>query len=332
MGKPAVSIIIPVYNMEKYILNCLESVLNQTFEDIEIIVINDGSVDNSLGIINEYAGRDERIIVINQENRGLSHSRNQGILAAKGRYLSFIDSDDTVKKDFIEKMFYRCQEDGSDIVVCNYIEVYEGTKKLKYNSFFESKSLDRLDAMRELIRDYSIKSFVWNKLFSKTIFDSNNILFKEGVLYEDLYTTYKLFFYANRVSFLDDYLYYYLQREGSITNSISARHIEYRMNALEEIKWFLIENRLFDCLKREFVSMCLLAYLDISNRMIKFDPENTLENKVREKINALLGGNISLHMIYSMSELPVKKNIQLTALIHMKSLYQMLYKLILQGC
>ena len=129
MDNPKVSIIIPVYNVEKYLKKCLDSVVNQTLKDIEIIVVNDGSPDNSQKIIDEYAKKYSQIASYTKENGGLSDARNYGIKKSKGKYLAFIDSDDFIDHDMIKKMYNKAVKENLDIVVCNSVEVYENGLK-----------------------------------------------------------------------------------------------------------------------------------------------------------------------------------------------------------
>lgn len=174
-----VSIIIPVYNSEKYLQNCLESIKNQTEKDFEVIIINDGSTDNSKLIIADYL-KDKRFKLIDQKNQGIGYSRNKGIEESKGQYVVFIDSDDSIEKNFLEEMLKKIEKDNLDIVVCDYIEENEETKE--YNETlippFENTTIKE---NKELL--LSINKAPWNKIYKKELI--KDIRFPEDLKYED---------------------------------------------------------------------------------------------------------------------------------------------------
>lgn len=155
MGEKLVSIIIPVYNAEKYISRCLDSIINQSYKNIQIIVIDDGSTDNGVLILDKYKEDDNRISVYRTENRGVSYARNLGIEKAKGEYFVFVDADDFVQKDMIEKMYYRLLSDGSDICVCNVCETIRFLLKIRFdidNNIFRNISyLSKFDWLIQIV-------------------------------------------------------------------------------------------------------------------------------------------------------------------------------------
>ena len=203
-----VSVIVPVYNVEKYLEKCLDSLVNQTLKEIEIIVVNDGSPDNSQKIIDKYAKKHQNIKAYIKENGGLSDARNYGIKKATGQYIGFVDSDDYVSLDMFEKMYQKAINDNLDIVACNSVEVYENKdvtilKKANFN-FSE-----------DIIKNYLISQpMAWNKIYNRVLFKKNK--FKKNIYYEDLELTPKLVKDTKKIGFLDEGLYYYLQRENSI--------------------------------------------------------------------------------------------------------------------
>ena len=208
-----VSVIIPVYNVEEYIEKCLNSVVNQTYKKIEIIIIDDGTQDGAGKICDDYAKKDNRIKVIHQNNRGLSAARNVGIDKAKGKYIAFIDSDDYVNEKYIELLLADIVENNADISVCGYNDVTPA-KKLRTGEesccYLLSKQLD-LDIV------------AWNKIYRRDLFIENDIRYPEGRLHEDNLTTYKLYSRARKVSYISESLYNYVIREGSITTSDKKR-------------------------------------------------------------------------------------------------------------
>lgn len=207
MTNPKVSVIVPVYNVEKYLSKCLDSIVNQTLKDIEIIVVNDGSPDNSQKIIDNYCKKYKNIKSFIKKNGGLSDTRNFGIKKSHGDYLIFIDSDDYVKETMLEKMWNVAINKNVDIVVCNCIQVYENG--------FEQEIKSNLEMSDDNIKNYLISPpMACTRLYKKELFDDKK--FKKNIFYEDLELTPKLVKYTKNIEFIDEGLYYYLQRNGSI--------------------------------------------------------------------------------------------------------------------
>lgn len=216
-----VSIIIPVYNVEKYLDKCLKSVVKQKYKNIEILCINDGSTDNSENIIKKYQQKDKRIICISKKNGGLSSARNTGIDNATGEYICFVDSDDWITEDYVFKLVKNLEENNADISICNIKCVYsDGSEKKVSFKISQNELLSSNDALKELFIGEKLQNHAVNKLYKLELFKKNNIYFPVGRIYEDVFTTYKLFLVSNKIYIFTDYLYYYLQqREGSILSS-----------------------------------------------------------------------------------------------------------------
>lgn len=252
-----VSLIIPVYNVERYLYRCLYYAVNQTLKNIEIIIINDGSTDLSLNIINEFLAKDKRITLINQENQGLSAARNAGILCANGEYIAFLDSDDSMEITYLEKMYNFAKATDSDIVMCNYCKVNEKNghiSPIKRNikqTIFSSE-----DAVHKIILDISIQNYAWDKIYKRSLFIDHNIFYPKGMYYEDMPTTFRLFYYANQVAYLDEFLYNYLQREQSITRTFSDKHIDDIVKALYLMKDFMLDNGIYIKYQKEYKFFC----------------------------------------------------------------------------
>lgn len=221
----AVSVIVPVYNVEKYIRWCLDSLIGQTCSDIEIIVVNDGSTDSSGKIVEEAAGRDARIRVITKPNGGLSSSRNAGIEHSRGRYLAFVDGDDWVEPNFVEDMLQAAQEQQADICICNMKYVNEDGSCRKRTPHIDlPDTADRMKALSDMFNGDKFKFHTPNKLYRRNLFTNSGIRFPEGKLYEDAYTTYQVFAKAERFVYLPEDLYYYRQqRSGSILASTFSK-------------------------------------------------------------------------------------------------------------
>lgn len=209
------SIIVPVYNVEKYLDKCLASILRQTFKNFECIIIDDGSPDNSNAIIDKYVKLDQCFKVIHQKNMGLSAARNAGLDIAKGEYVVFVDSDDYIADDYLEKFALKIADTDADIVICGFIEAYKDYEK---NKVFAAESTE---VIKQNILADVWPSYVWNKCYKKDLF--TNIRFPVGKIFEDILTIPKLCRYARKIVCIPDKLYYYnRQNENSITANMSS--------------------------------------------------------------------------------------------------------------
>lgn len=216
-----VSIIVPVYNVEKYLRKCIDSLINQTLKDIEIICINDGSTDKSLEILKEYKNRDSRIILLNQENSGQSVARNRGIEIVKGEYLGFVDPDDWIDLDYYEKLYNAASTNDTDIAVGGIIRV-TGIKKKKFLNFEKETLTDNTKLKFELC-DVPEKSYIWNKIYKTQKLKEINLKFEEGRIFEDcIFTPQALFFLGKMVTVPNTY-YYYLRRNNSTVKQRSQK-------------------------------------------------------------------------------------------------------------
>ncbi|OUQ07667.1 hypothetical protein B5E92_06690 [Erysipelatoclostridium sp. An15] len=216
-----VSIIVPVYNVEKYLSECIESLINQTYKEIEIILIDDGSTDFSGKICDDYSKKDQRIKVIHKNNEGLSQTRNMGIEIAIGNYICFVDSDDIVSPRYCEILYNLLNDTNYDFSVCNTYRFIDGEKIELLNN----KNLTTVISNRDYFSNQINKKTefgVWNKLFKKQ--SLNNIRFKKNKLHEDVIFSADLFInLSNGVIITDSQLYYYRQRENSIVHSKSQK-------------------------------------------------------------------------------------------------------------
>lgn len=212
-----ISIIIPVYNVEKYLRECIDSVLAQTYKELEIILVDDGSKDNSGAICDEYAKLDKRIKVIHQKNRGLSGARTAGQEIARGKFITFIDSDDWVREDMMEVLYHDIKYYDADISCIAFEMVYDDGTSVKGTSVTETQILDRVKALECYLFDGYIGPCICGKLWKKDLW--NGIRCPEGKLFEDQYTTYKLLDKANKIIFNPESKYYYRKHDSSIGHS-----------------------------------------------------------------------------------------------------------------
>lgn len=233
---------------------CLESVVNQTFKDIEIICILDGSTDQSETILNRYAERDERIIILKQTNQGLSVARNRGLAIAAGEYIAFIDSDDWVSPRFIEKLYEAAETNHTEMACCNYYhfkgDIAHPNPPLT-QGVFESPTV-----CRELIRDVHVKNYAWNKLIKRMIFDSYNISFPERLIFEDIAIMSQIAYRCKNIAIIDECLYFYRIRKTSISNATNPKRHKDIIIALGMIKEFLMSENIYDKYRAEFEYNC----------------------------------------------------------------------------
>jgi len=211
---PLISIVVPVYNVEKYLGTCLDSILNQTYKNIEVVLIDDGSTDSSGEICDLYEKEDRRIRVIHKKNGGLSDARNRGVESVKGEYITFVDSDDIISYDMIKALFNLLNDTGADIAVCDPVHVFNQGKP-KY-VFSKSRTiLETYEAICEMWYQKSFFASAWGKLYKTELFC--DIRFKEGIVFEDVQIMHKVFERASKIVYTPSKLYGYLHREGSIT-------------------------------------------------------------------------------------------------------------------
>ena len=219
---PLISIIVPIYNVEKYLSKCIESILEQTYTNFELILVNDGSPDKCGRICNEYAKKDSRIKVIHKKNGGLSSARNIGIDVAKGEYLGFVDSDDYIEPYMYEYLLKAALDNECSLSVCNINYVFEDGKILNKVTNASDEVLNFVEAITEMNTYKKFDMGAWSKLYKKDLF--KNIRFPEGKLSEDFYIMYKIFDRAQKVAYVSTPCYNYLQRANSITKNKNINH------------------------------------------------------------------------------------------------------------
>lgn len=260
-----VSLIIPVYNVENYIEKCLSSVVNQTLQGIEIILVNDGSTDQSMDIVNIFENEHSNIRIINKENGGLSSARNSGLKIATGKYIAFLDSDDYIDETMLEKMYKRAVERDLDIVSCNLTKVDPDQEILgeEKNVLDYSHTYNKYDVISEYLLN-NIPAYAWNKMYRKSLFDKYKITYPEGKLYEDIPTTFELLFRSNRIGFIDESLYLYVQRADAITKVPSFKAGRDIISTIDAIKSSLHLNELYYKYEEVFQNFSL-RYLFLAN-------------------------------------------------------------------
>ncbi|KZX16125.1 putative glycosyltransferase EpsJ [Methanobrevibacter cuticularis] len=262
---PKISVILPIYNVESYLKETLNSIINQTLEEIEIICINDGSTDNSLKILEEYAKKDKRFIILNQENSGAGVARNKGLKISKGEYLSFLDGDDIFELDMLEKAYAKSKKLSLDLLnfgVNDFNEDLSDSKRIPHD--INKKYLPKKEVFN--YKDFpkyvfnTFQNWTWNKLFKREFILKNNIKFQEIHRTNDLLFTSKALIKAKRISILDIPLINYRRNVNSCqsTNHLYPKDFYY---AFLELKNFLISEDLFDLLKQSFVNFAVSGCL-----------------------------------------------------------------------
>lgn len=279
-----ISIIIPVYNVEAYLGQCIETVLRQTYPELEILLIDDGSKDSSGKICDNYAENDQRIIVIHKENGGLSDARNAGIDRATGKYLAFIDSDDYVHPQYIELLYRTITASDSDMAICGFREVAE-QEKVEYqfipDSMVKPKVMQGKEKLSQLL-DNNLQTVVaWNKLYRSKLW--NQLRYPLGKLQEDEFVIHYLLEQADRVVYLGETLYYYRQREKSIMSHVSLQNIWDGYRALLDRERFFLEKQEDEAYKQNLINQLYYAVGHYEYTEREYQDEKMLR-KFRENI------------------------------------------------
>lgn len=250
-----ISIIVPVYNVEKYLDKCITSILEQSYADFELILINDGSTDRSGIICDEYKKSDSRVIVIHQENKGLAAARNTGIEKSRGKFITFIDSDDYIHFDMIKVLYSNIIKYKGDISICKYHMVYDENKNNEINYKNNTKQLSNIEAVKLIVEKSQANMIVaCCKLYDKNLF--NNIRYPIGKCHEDEFITYKLLYESNTIVVSDAKLYYYLQRTNSITGKkFSIKRLD-KLEALQQAITYFEDNK-----NKELIYLARIRYL-----------------------------------------------------------------------
>lgn len=310
----SVSIIVPVYNVEKYVSVCIDSIVHQSYRNIEIILVDDGSTDKSGVICDKWQKKDRRIKVIHKKNGGLSSARNVGLDNAHGEYISFIDSDDFIKEDMLSSLIKEMKNYECDIVCCNYFYYSNNNKQLHNVQIKENKLYSSTEAINNLFYDGYYKFYAWNKLYKRSLF-GYQIRYPEGKLFEDITTTYKLFKKSNNILFLNRALYFYRVRQNSITN-VKFNNRTYEMiEAINYVKKMEKDNI-------EVRVGCILYQLFFLNNMLQ-------GKKWDKKIYDIFKKDVNKYAknILISKKLSEKRKLQILVLAYSKSIYGLILDL-----
>ena len=282
-----VSVIIPVYNVSLYLEKCLNTVINQTYENTEIIVIDDGSTDNSGIICDEFAKKDNRIVVVHQSNMGLSGARNRGIKLSTGSYICCIDSDDYVSLDYIETLLNAVNSNNSDIAACGVIYCDNQENIIRNQSVDKEMILSGDEQLKTMmLDDRKLSTAAWGKIYKKTLF--NGVEYPVGKYHEDVYTTYKLLSKSKNTVVIPKAMYYYRQSPNSITHEVfNLKHLDSLDGCIERKKYLDIY---YPGLSRVASSTIAYSACKILEKMFKC-------NHTDKKIEARMSSEIRKNLI-----------------------------------
>lgn len=286
MENKKVSIIVPVYNVELYIEDCLNSLLNQTYSNYEIILINDGSTDNSIEICSKY--NDQKIKIFNQNNKGVSIARNVGISLATGQYIMFVDADDIVSENYIENLITSIEETNTDMVVCGYTKEKTELVNKRNSQEIKGEIINANTMLENMMENNLQEGYLWNKIFKKSIISDNSLEFEEGVnVWEDLYFVIEYLSKSDKVFAINETLYYYRTREGSAVNRKETEtELIGKVKILELIMKnynLIINNKNYYGIKRMYITVLLKYLLQIKKDNKEFIKEKLSKVKKIKK-------------------------------------------------
>ena len=274
-----ISVIIPVYNTGNYLKKCLDSILNQTLKEIEIIIVNDGSSDNSLDIIKRYMKKNKNIILINKENGGQGSARNMGISRATGEYISFVDSDDFIDEEMLEEMYLTAKENDSDIVICNISDYYEKSGTTRDVSLNLKEDVSIQEAIL-----YSVPSVV-NKIYRRKLLQDNKLFFNEKIWYEDFPYSIELLVHAKKIYFISKPFYHYFHRiQSTMHNQNISKNLDI-LKAYNELEEYLKNNNYYDIYENEIQFLLLKeVFVATINRVIRTSNPISQKRKIIQEV------------------------------------------------
>lgn len=290
---PDVSVIVPIYNVDKYLNRCIDSIINQIFTNIEIILVNDGSLDTSPQICDNYARADSRIKVIHKKNGGLSDARNTGIAASSGRYLAFVDSDDYIDPSYIAVLYYAAERNKCEISYCNYA-IYR-QEKGSHKTINFRKPMPGVTSGKKIckltVRDFRSRAYVWNKLYKRELFfNEDNIRFPK-MYFEDTATTPRLMFFAKRVVVVDKCLYYYTKRKGSIVSRLDIKKMSDYVLALGVLRNFFERHNCYRQYRLSHWWLGVLMFFAMPYNIIRaFVLESNPHDLFKKSMSGILAG------------------------------------------
>lgn len=281
MSSNLVSVIVPVYKVEQYLNRCVSSIIRQSYANLEIILVDDGSPDRCPQLCDEWALQDSRIKVIHKENGGLSDARNAGIKKACGKYICFVDSDDYISSKFVETLYELIHMYNTDISAVSLKEVSSINQENVVSSHAENIVFEGEAALKELFSNDTFANYAWNKMYKRDLFE--DVKFPVGRKMEDLGTTYKLLLKAERIAYSTEVLYYYFQREDSILHKVDLDFYRDKFELSRE-RYEKIQDIYPDLRENDFFYFCVLleTYPELVSQMNEYEWANAA-NRTFEK-------------------------------------------------
>ena len=266
--QPLVTVIMPFFNAAELLTRSMDSLVNQSYQNIEIILIDDGSEDSSLSLCKSYSSRDKRIKVYTQLNAGAAAARNYAISLATGTYVCFLDSDDWIERSYIATLVELAERNNADISACSYYHAYEDGTNTVIKNRPTFRSFSNIEAVRDVLSEESLlETMLWNKLYKRDLFDINNITMPVGNIYEDSRILYKLLYFSKKTILVDKPLYFYFQRRDSVMHyKVQRKNVELLMNIPKETAEWL--NNKTKGLNLELNSYELTGIINALNYMV----------------------------------------------------------------
>lgn len=316
MMKDLISIVVPIYNVEKYLTRCIDSILVQTYSNIEILLIDDGSTDKSSQICDKYMKKDRRIKVIHKSNGGLSDARNVGINMAKGKYLAFIDSDDSIEKDMVEYLFALIIKFNTKMSVCSHNIIFDEGKRIKRLGNGKEEKLTAKECIKKMLYHKDVDTSAWAKLYSRDLFD--NIRYPKGLLFEDIGTTYKFFLKSKFIAcgYIGKYNYY-VRKNSIVTGCFSEKKLDLLkmtdMMAVDVLK-------IFPDLNKAVLRRRVYARFSTINQMIGV---NNIDNVRNDLINFI---KINANKVLIDKLAPIRDKIAIIILCISYKMYEFIWQ------
>lgn len=267
---PAISVIIPIYNVGDYLYRCLSSVACQTFKKIEVIMINDGSTDQSPAIAADFTKNFSNFFLVHNDKKGVGNARNLGVKIAQGEYIAFVDSDDYIDPNYLLRLYNAAVKNNADVSHCNYtlynietgflhpILIRKPHKGVFSNMYMAKKT----------VSDFTQRSYLWNKLWRRSLFTDHNVEFPE-MYFEDIATTAKLLYYANKAVIINKYLYYYTLRDGGIVKSFTTYKLNDYVLSLGMLRKFFLDEGVAKKMRFNFFRLaCTMTFTNLYSLLV----------------------------------------------------------------
>lgn len=312
-----ISIIIPIYNVEDYIQECLDSILNQTYKNLQIIIVDDGSTDNSLKIVETYKSKFNNIIILSQKNKGVSEARNLAFKYIQGEYVMYIDSDDFLQKNMMEILFDEAKKHDADITICEYYVYYDkDTNKnfiQRYNVNF-GVPYDKFYIMNMML-NFKLQGQLWHKLFKTKLLKTNNFQFEPGRYIQDIFPVFKMVSKSENIIFIDKPLYFYRQRETSTVHKKGMKIADDYYFAMKSIIKYINNNNIhidIESLNR-FKAIVLSNFIEYYTSADKNNNYNSFRNTKYYEMN--------INMIYLFFQRKLSVKVKLKVILWKIGLY-----------